>query len=365
MNLHELVNNEIFDLPLRPQNLEISHLNNRFADYKSLIDNFIPSNDFENLLLRDKHLITNLCEKIINSIDNYLLGRPSLAYSILESALDNIVPHIQCNIDYNRQRIVNNGFYKLRVSDEQYLAKEDMFHIPFNLRSKVQDQRYSIYGLPCLYLGSSTYVCWEELHRPSFNNLFISKFKLNSHAKVFDLKISKDDLSISMVIINTDISKNKDPELMYSWLISKLFLFPLVLSCSIRKKINNYFKEEYIIPQLLLEWIVYKGNVDAIEYFSTSLPDYNIDHNLITNYVFPVKTNSTNGFCPHLSELFSFCQPISWNLLLSLDNFNSTVSDLDIILSDKINIYGKERFYVNTDFYKVEQLIDQYEKTKL
>ena len=63
----------------------------------------------------------------------------------------------------------NTNFYRARDNNTGFLyTKEEMFHIPYELRHKVTNQRYSVSGLPCLYLGSSTYLCWEELERPDY-----------------------------------------------------------------------------------------------------------------------------------------------------------------------------------------------------
>ena len=60
-------------------------------------------------------------------------------------------------------------FFRALANETRFLyKKEEMFHIPFNKRYLVGNQRFSISGLPCLYLGGSPYVCWEELGRPDF-----------------------------------------------------------------------------------------------------------------------------------------------------------------------------------------------------
>ena len=55
-----------------------------------------------------------------------------------------------------------------------------MFHIKYSLRSKVKTQRFSFPGLPCLYLGASSYVCWLELNRPAFDKFQVATIKQKS-----------------------------------------------------------------------------------------------------------------------------------------------------------------------------------------
>ncbi|WP_293880615.1 MULTISPECIES: hypothetical protein [unclassified Sphingobacterium] len=64
------------------------------------------------------------------------------------------------------------NLFRLRVINQNYpLSKEDLFHIPFDKRSLVSTQRFSISGLPSLYLANSIYVAWEEMKRPSMNEV--------------------------------------------------------------------------------------------------------------------------------------------------------------------------------------------------
>ena len=61
-----------------------------------------------------------------------------------------------------REELIN--LYRMRISKET-LSKEKMFHVPFNMREKVSSARFSIPGFPCLYLGTSLEVCWNEIKR--------------------------------------------------------------------------------------------------------------------------------------------------------------------------------------------------------
>ena len=64
----------------------------------------------------------------------------------------------------------NYSFYRIRIHKTNFtLSQQEFFHIPFNLRGKVKTQRFSIPGFPSLYLGTTIYVCWEELNRPNIN----------------------------------------------------------------------------------------------------------------------------------------------------------------------------------------------------
>ena len=68
-----------------------------------------------------------------------------------------------------------------------------MFHIPFNKRGKVETQRYSAPGYPCLYLGSSVNACWEELGQPRFDDMMVSRFVVKEAFPVLDLRMPKEE----------------------------------------------------------------------------------------------------------------------------------------------------------------------------
>ena len=55
--------------------------------------------------------------------------------------------------------------YRIRSDRSEFKIPDrgDIFHVPFEKRRLVGNQRYSIAGLPCLYLRSSLWICWEEL----------------------------------------------------------------------------------------------------------------------------------------------------------------------------------------------------------
>ena len=77
--------------------------------------------------------------------------------------------------------VLSSGFpmYKCRENAKLFhFTKDEMFHIPYDKRNLVGNQRYSLFGLPCLYLGGSSYICWEELGRKDFSTTNYSGYSL-------------------------------------------------------------------------------------------------------------------------------------------------------------------------------------------
>jgi len=203
-------------------------------------------------------------------------------------------------------------------------SRSDIFHIPFEKRQYATVARYSIPGFPSLYLGRSVYACWEEMKRPSFDNLYVSRFNFAKATRILRLDYDPYDLLREIHEIhydNSDFQKN---------LKTFLSLWPLQLSCSIPTRCNNAsFYPEYIIPQMLMQWIRNK-DIAGICYRTTRVPlkykvKFTFDNRqyppvyplILNNYVFPVKSNQSKGYCSELSKLFQCTDPILWGVLES------------------------------------------------
>lgn len=201
--------------------------------------------------------------------------------------------------------------YRMRQSDNEYLfSKEELFHIPFQERQKVSNQRYSLTGYPCLYLGSSIYVCWEELNRPKFNNSNIVGLKTLRPLHLLDLRMP------------SNITCVED-----------FYRLPLIIASSVKVKEPSLpFKPEYIISQSILHAIVAHNNsfyspenLNGIIYYSSKINSNQrlfYDLPLFENIIVPTVNNTQSedaekiyqsGFCPTLCNTFEITNPISFN----------------------------------------------------
>lgn len=172
--------------------------------------------------------------------------------------------------------------------------REDMFHIPFNKRGFVSTQRYSMPGLPCLYLGYSLHACWEEMHRKPISTFAFNRFHLQKDIKVLSLDLPDKSRW------GTDHEK-------------VIQIFPLIIACMV--EVDNYtnsFKSEYIIPQLLMEWITNhpKVEVDGICYTSVHKnSQFNFPQSVYNNLALPAKDYESGKFSKHLKEMFTLTEP--------------------------------------------------------
>lgn len=266
-------------------------------DYRKQINaaTFPTSFDKSKIIIR----LDRLTDKVISSIKSYYYGSPFDAYRKLRDALRSTTDYwIGQKITYQR------NFYRLRVHDYNYpLSRQELFHIPFNQRGIIKTQRFSIPGFPSLYLSNSVYVAWEELRRPSLDQLQASRFT-NFY------EISYIDLTNSRYNGNYDLSNNLHK------LESDILMWPIIAACSI--KVNNYnnnFKPEYIVPQLLLQWIRNNKAVHGIKFSSTHI-DLKEKKSIgdFFNLVIPVIENKETGYCSELSKLFKMTDVLSWQI---------------------------------------------------
>lgn len=90
-------------------------------------------------------------------------------------------------LDVLTEDIEKDIFFKGR-KEKNILTKWDMFHIPFNKRYLIQNQRYSLTGQPIIYLGKSIVDIVEELSVEDEIDLKISSFQIRDGLKIYDLR---------------------------------------------------------------------------------------------------------------------------------------------------------------------------------
>lgn len=249
--------------------------------------------------------ICNLSNAISESVDLYYNGDIFRATQLFNNSL-NFILFKKFNPIYTVPK--NTIFYRSRRDEKRSFDKADMFHVKFEDRNKISTNRYSIPGFPALYLGESTYVCWEESDRHRLRDLWFSRIENQEELRV--IKIQRfEDLLNEIDEIDGDSEK-------LNHLCKYLIIYPLIIACTIKvKDQRNNFTPQYIIPQLLLQYIATFKEADeiinGIMYLSSQV-DYSKVYGVkCYNYVFPVKTSLKKGFCDQLSKTFHISEPTS------------------------------------------------------
>lgn len=193
--------------------------------------------------------------------------------------------------------IQGEKYYRIRV--EQIGEDVDnCSHVPYNLRGNIDSNRFSLQGLPCLYLANSIETADKETHElPKGMQKWNSEFVPIKNFAVTDLRFR--DLKISYDI-NIYVA------------FKLLITFPMRLLCSLKVKNDNHkFHEEYLFPQLLSHLILvylkehpndklYNGT-EGIMFDSTQNED---GFNLIIPALYSGKEPPKCGHSPKIKELF-------------------------------------------------------------
>jgi len=365
MELTKILNNKNLDLPKSWGNEKgydfLENIKNINDNYLKILKNYRQK--FSDLELSDSDVtsIESLIEDVNQIISSYLHGNLKNAYVKLDDTLNKM----RGNIENLRKNLIPNyttiHLYRIRYGEDfnKNYEKKHLFHIPFEERFKVETRRYSISGVPCLYLGGSIYICWEEMNRPEFSRMYISRFKIKKNLNVLDFGyrpkwINQNNKNICFG--NYNISDN--------YVKSFIMLWPLIASCSIKVRYpKEKFKPEYIIPQLLLQWVRSEKDIDGIKYFSTKYREGNYElTEFLSNYAFPAKTLKSSGYCDYLSDKFEISNPINWSIA---DNFR--IGDLDGSNAHiELNITeGIKEQYMYSKFGIIESKINSLPTSKI
>ncbi|MGF7072371.1 hypothetical protein [Mucilaginibacter sp. 3215] len=347
--------NQCFDLPIKSEEDFSQSLKNIYKEFLTIINGF--TGDVHSSLISNKPIIEKQCISLIKVVDTFLNGFPGQAYFILKECMDELNSLSLLEIQRSLTATEKGNLYRVRADVRSQLKQKDVFHIPFDLREKVATQRYSIPGLPCLYLGDSIFVCWEEMDRPALSNLHVSRFDLSlSDFKLLDLNINTNDLR------KRCFPGNKEKFIPH--LVKFITYWPLLAACSfIVRKPTEVFKPEYIVPQLLLQWIVDAEGVDGIKYKSNRVKVGPNNVGSFTNVVIPVKQISNKGFCKILSKKIKFTNPISWSLLEATDPkqdfLEDSGEDLNLNAMRRASyieiIEGERTIYITSKFGILEE----------
>lgn len=357
MTLNELLSSPEASLPKTRENgCFYNYFKKITDDYFLLARKLNADGDISSKIKDNIPVSIEIRDVILKAIQNYLNGNPSATYINLKSIIKNNFTLFQELVSKTIDTDYLRNLYRAREIDDHFFSKNEMFHIPFNLRHLVATQRYSIPGFPSLYLSSSVFTAWKELSCPDLNKLVVVRVQPTQKVKFLDFGLPP------LYLAQQDIDWYDRAVTNFSGLLaSQVIIWPLLAACSISVlKKKSTFKPEYIVPQIVLQLLrnnVFGKNIHGIRYFSTNYGNKYHSLTLGSNFVFPVKNSQPSGLCPDLIKLFHLTEPISWQLA------NTATSEFD---ATKTNDGGIEVItgipisYRTTQFARVEvNLIEQ------
>lgn len=233
---------------------------------------------------------------------------------------------------------VNTDFYRMRsAKGYEVYDRKGIFQIAGEKRKLTSKLRFSDDGHPCLYLGSSLYIAWEEVRRASFDMVNFARFRNTKQLKVLDLTVKArcsnlTDFLMSYLCLLTSAKVEDDDKYKYRYEVSG------------------------ILMKLLQNSIAHKGNVDGIKYVSSRQfdgKDIDIkDRSVMVAYVFPPKQATDHGPDQWLKDTFEV-SPVRTTFYYNVHRIN---------LNTKVAVTSD---YQKTLFYQLELRLKSEKMEKL
>lgn len=358
-----ILNDKSLYLPIRWDGNDFSStLNSLFNHYINCLEMLSSEKPIYGVAVRvNVENIKKVCGLIIKAVNDYLNGFPSKSYTSFNKIMSILMEQpLRVYQKSAMEQFLENGYFEndelklfraACVSDNKPYGRSRVFHTPYNMRSRVSTSRYSIAGYPSLYLGTSLDLCCEEIHvNPQYDFVLASVFKLeraieysNAHISVIELGVKPQDFA---EVINERAERRVDYNLLKNTEIRSAYLlwYPLIAASSyIRTNKNDPFAAEYIIPQLLMQWVRSEiasrkyENYDqliGIRYFSCASVRAS---EMGFNYVFPTSGQQKAAelpYCSILTRAFKMTKPVyihEYENVYDCQNYLKASRDYDFI----------------------------------
>lgn len=227
-----------------------------------------------------------------------------------------------------------NHFFRVRATDsfsnEISNNADEMFHLPISQRQKVSNRRFSLAGFPSLYLSTSLPLAWQETGYPQ--KYYYSEYQ---YKYPYDISGNRDFTNemkfISLYSPDELISWGKSSKVNFfdHWLeiIARyLKTYPLTLACSfVNLSGDTPYKQEYIIPQMLMQWIQRNPfNAQGITYFSCLETSIITKDSEAYNIALPaLKPYDEKMYSIKLKETFRWSMPNYYSIPVSDPSLNA------------------------------------------
>ena len=206
--------------------------------------------------------------------------------------------------------IKNSLFYRCRTKETN--NRKDMFHPPFTSRGCIGTNRFSFPGYPCLYLSTSLESSLKETIKDE-SVASVSAFRNLENIEVFDFRFYPE----------CDCRSNNLEKQLMAYPFKIAASIPIVEDIDMNKEI--VYKEEYIIPQIMLHAIIRQRigkRPIGIFYSSTKAIREKISRDLFGSHqaiAIPAMSFAKQDYCFQLCNKFSLTKPISFKDVRNID----------------------------------------------
>lgn len=290
-----------------------------------------------------EELLKNFIDKFRE--DSFIVNELDNSYSFR-----GIAPFIELRSDgyenlYERMNNEKLTFFRARTrkkGDNENISEcQHMLHLPYEKKEKASAARFSRVGVPCLYLGTTSYVCSRECDWiPDEEELFAASFIPNERGS----KLKVLNLTISQALINGIYNKHVGIDNVKKGIQnSMLKIFPLVIATSFRiNEKDRKRKYEYLISQALMK-VISQSNIDGIAYLSMKgKNEFQYPHGV--NLTLPAFDISENKPYSQYCEMFDVTAPVLFNYQVG----NGKRSYINAIY-ERIDVNGQESFMSMVD----------------
>ena len=124
--------------------------------------------------------------------------------------------------------------------------------------------------------------------------------------RLIDMSIRPVDLLSNIHVWILNAGENREEVIkIHNYFLNYIITYPLAAACSLRvEDRDTKFVEEYVIPQMLLNWIRENSNFDGVRYKS-SLNTTLVQGMGAVNIALPVKKFRYDGLCEYLTSKIS------------------------------------------------------------
>lgn len=313
----------------------VEELHSKLKGYQLISSKFfsvLKAMEPENKFIKYSPKVREICDGLIDCINEYLKDSPQKAYNrfdkIINDNFDNEVNFYDLSFWMNGR---GNLYRAVSVDDNKKYGRDRCFHVPYNMREKVSTSRFSIPGHPTLYLSDNIQLCCEESN--GSGNKLIARFHVDTSKAMFGPEMKVVDLSLQIEDLIGIINQFPNQRATLKYIIGYIMRMPIQIACSfIRANRNTPFAVEYVIPQILMQWIKEdndKDNIVGIKYKSC----YNkVCSSLGNNYAFPSsgEKRENSNFCPILADGFLMTLPYNVSDYLSTEELKKKLEQAEL-----------------------------------
>lgn len=307
----------------------------------------------------------------MSSLDLYYKGELWEAHMVIDDII-NSIPRIKpaiANINETYQLWGNQSkvqLFRARLGERMVdYPAEEMLHIPFNLRAKVKTERFSIPGLPCLYLGNTSYSCWIEMGSPDDVNFNVSPVIIEKDMLILNLAVSIRHIYDWY----RELEESQPEEITDNELLTWLTLLILTVATSYAvKEDNREFKSEYIIPQMIM--LACKSNgLDGVVYISKKVSEEIFGMTVAVNVALFAAYNGEEKYskiCQYIKTADSFNFAMYNRILLNSLKYKyieTTIRNSPLIKN--IGTFGRQLPYAETAFSRFDEFLFTGEMRKI